>query len=319
VNQARFVRELARAAAAERARYNVIEAFDQPWKRRLEGTVGGFWGVLDAAGGEKFPLRGPVVEDPAWRRGLAAAAAGAIFLVFAGVAGRLRRLGLVALALAGSALGAALAAQHEFIRAASRDVFELALGTAYGAISAVATLLAALSLARWTERRPPFSPAPAAAIAAWFRTNVSPWSTAGRLLGSLRFALLFGAAAASLALAFDPRYRDFPLAIAAPPAVALALLAWVAGTSAAVEERALAAVLVATAPLIAVSEGLANTDALAWAALCLAFAASVWRPWAAAGRAREHQEAEEAAGSAGDGRVQHEAGGAEAGRAERPG
>jgi exo-beta-1,3-glucanase (GH17 family) len=319
VNQARFVRELANAAAAERARYNVIEAFDQPWKRRLEGTVGGFWGVLDAAGRAKFPLRGAVVEDAGWRRGPAAAAAGAVLLVFAGAAGRLRRLGLVALALAGGGLGAALAAQHEFVVAASRDVFELALGAACCAISAAATLLAALGLARWIEHRAPFAPAPAAAVAAWFRTNVSPWSATEQLLGCLRFAALFAVAAASLALAFDPRYRDFPLAIAAPPAVALALLASVAGTSAAIEERTLAAVLAAAAPVIVLREGLANTDALAWAGLCLALAASVWRPWARGGSAREDEEAEEATGGAGHGRVQHEAGGAEAGGAERPG
>jgi glucan 1,3-beta-glucosidase len=24
-----------------------VEAFDQPWKRLLEGTVGGYWGVYD--------------------------------------------------------------------------------------------------------------------------------------------------------------------------------------------------------------------------------------------------------------------------------
>ncbi len=76
VNQARFVRELANAAAARGLRYNVIEGFDQPWKRRLEGTVGGFWGVLDADGREKFPLRGAVAEDPEWRRGLLASGAG---------------------------------------------------------------------------------------------------------------------------------------------------------------------------------------------------------------------------------------------------
>lgn len=275
VNQARFVRELANAAAAHRLRYSVIEGFDQPWKRRLEGTVGGFWGVLDADGRERFPLRGALVEDPDWRRGFLAAGLAAALFAFAGVAGQSRWRGAILLALAGAAFGAAFAAQGAMIKAASRDAFELALGTVFGAISAAATLLAATSLARWLDGRRPLAPAPAAAVARWFRTDVSRWSVAERLLGSLRLVLLFGAAAASLALAFDPRYRDFPLAIFAPPAVALALLAWVAGASAEVEERALAAVLVVTAPVIVLREGLANTDALAWVALCLALAASV--------------------------------------------
>ena len=145
---------------------------------------------------------------------------------------------------------------------------------------------------------------------------MSPWSTAERLLGSLRFALLFGAAAASLALAFDPRYRDFPLAIVAPPAVALALLAWVSGTSAEAEERTLAAVLAVMAPVIVLREGLANTDALAWVALCLALAASV-RQRRAPGP-REHEQPQQQPDGTGRDRVQDEPGGAEAGGGERP-
>jgi glucan 1,3-beta-glucosidase len=318
VNQARFVRELANAAAAERARYNVIEAFDQPWKRRLEGTVGSSWGVLDAAGREKFPLRGPVVEDARWRRGFVAAALAMVLFAFAGIAAKARWAAVMLLALAGAAFGAAFAAQGAMIKAASRDVFELALGAVFGAISAVATLLAAIGLARWLDGRPPLVPAPAAAVARWFRTDVSSWSIAERLLGSLRFALLFGAAAASLALAFDPRYRDFPLAMFAPPAVALAALAWVGRVAAETEERALAAVLVAAAPVIVLREGLANVDALAWAALCLAFAASVWRPWQRGHRAHEYEEADQEPGGAGRGGVEHEAGGAAAGSSDRP-
>ena len=34
-------------AKRDNYRINVIEAFDQPWKRYFEGTVGGYWGVLD--------------------------------------------------------------------------------------------------------------------------------------------------------------------------------------------------------------------------------------------------------------------------------
>ena len=319
VNQARFVRELANAAAAQGLRYNVIEAFDQPWKRRLEGTVGGFWGVLDADGREKFPLRGPVVEDTGWRRGIVTAGLALVLFAFAGLAAQSRWRGVIFLALAGAAFGAAFAAQGAMIKAASRDAIELALGTAFGAFSAVATLLAATGLARWLDGRRALAPAPAAAVARWFRTNVSSSSTAERLLGSLRFALLFGAAAASLALAFDPRYRDFPLALVAPPAVAFALLAWVVGASAEIEERALAAVLVVTAPVIVLREGFANTDALAWAALCLAFAAGV-RRWPVRGdRPRQNEESEQEAGRPGRDRVQQEAGRAEAGGGERPG
>ena len=316
VNQARFVRGLANAAAAQGLRYSIIEGFDQPWKRRLEGTVGGFWGVLDAHGAEKFPLRGALAEDPGWQRGLLASGLGAALFGFAGIAGRSRWRGAILLALAGAASGAAFAAQRALIESASRDAFELVLGAAFCAVSTAATLLAAAGIARWLDGRAPLMPAPVAAVARWFRTNLSPWSTAERLLGCLRFALLFGAAAASLALAFDPRYRDFPLAIVAPPAVALALLAWVSGTSAEAEERTLAAVLAVMAPVIVLREGLANTDALAWVALCLALAASV-RQRRAPGP-REHEQPQQQPGRAGHDRVQEKPGGTEAGGGERP-
>lgn len=67
VMQARFVDAFARLAHDRGMDYNLIEAFDQPWKTVSEGTVGGNWGILDAARRAKFPAAGPVVEYPHWR------------------------------------------------------------------------------------------------------------------------------------------------------------------------------------------------------------------------------------------------------------
>src|SRR6266576_2721227 len=47
-NQARVVSEILGLAKQENFRVNLIEAYDQPWKRQLEGTVGGYWGLFDA-------------------------------------------------------------------------------------------------------------------------------------------------------------------------------------------------------------------------------------------------------------------------------
>ena len=41
---------------------NLIEAINQPWKRLSEGTVGGYWGMLDTGLQPKFPLQGPMQE-----------------------------------------------------------------------------------------------------------------------------------------------------------------------------------------------------------------------------------------------------------------
>ncbi len=47
-NQARVVSEILDLAKRENFRVNLIEAYDQPWKRQLEGTVGGYWGLFDS-------------------------------------------------------------------------------------------------------------------------------------------------------------------------------------------------------------------------------------------------------------------------------
>ncbi len=49
VNQARVILDVLALSKREHFNVNVIEAFDQPWKRALEGTVGGHWGLLKAA------------------------------------------------------------------------------------------------------------------------------------------------------------------------------------------------------------------------------------------------------------------------------
>ena len=47
-NQARVVSEILDLAKRENFRVNLIEAYDQPWKRELEGTMGGYWGLFDS-------------------------------------------------------------------------------------------------------------------------------------------------------------------------------------------------------------------------------------------------------------------------------
>ena len=53
--------------------YNMIEAIDQSWKRVPEGTVGGYWGILNGDRELKFPLTGPVREWPDWHAGASVA------------------------------------------------------------------------------------------------------------------------------------------------------------------------------------------------------------------------------------------------------
>lgn len=79
INQAKFIRQFLNMASAERIDYSIIEAFDDPWKRSIEGTVGAYWGLWDVDGNPKFPMSGIVVETTDWMWGFIAASLLAIF------------------------------------------------------------------------------------------------------------------------------------------------------------------------------------------------------------------------------------------------
>lgn len=65
-NQARFIRGFVALAEQEHWQYNLIEAFDQPWKRSKEGAVGGYWGLYSSDRTDKHILSGPVSNFPNW-------------------------------------------------------------------------------------------------------------------------------------------------------------------------------------------------------------------------------------------------------------
>jgi exo-beta-1,3-glucanase (GH17 family) len=83
VEQVRYFSLFRALAEREGFGYNVVEAFDQYWKSRLEGTVGATWGLYDAHRQEKFRIGQPVVAEPTWRWLLAVSSiAGALLLLF---------------------------------------------------------------------------------------------------------------------------------------------------------------------------------------------------------------------------------------------
>ncbi len=67
VEQVKYFSIFRGAAEREGFDYNVIEAFDQYWKARQEGTVGAEWGLLDAQRHDKFELGKPVRAEPHWQ------------------------------------------------------------------------------------------------------------------------------------------------------------------------------------------------------------------------------------------------------------
>lgn len=111
--QAEFVNAFRHLARLHGLDYNIVEAFDQPWKVKLEGTVGGNWGLLDIGRKPKFPLGGPVVEHPDWLQpalGAVLLAPLLLFLALRGSALPERRSDILALAFLAQLFAAILAA-----------------------------------------------------------------------------------------------------------------------------------------------------------------------------------------------------------------
>jgi cellulose synthase/poly-beta-1,6-N-acetylglucosamine synthase-like glycosyltransferase/exo-beta-1,3-glucanase (GH17 family) len=71
IEQATVLRDFVSRAEAYGIDYNIIEAFDQPWKTN-EGGVGMYWGMFDASRHAKFSWTGLVHDPNHWKVGLAA-------------------------------------------------------------------------------------------------------------------------------------------------------------------------------------------------------------------------------------------------------
>lgn len=266
VNQARYIREFVHRAHAEGWDYNLIEAIDQPWKRRLEGTVGGFWGMLDAGTLQpKFPLSGAVAERDGVFGPLGGALVGGLLAFLLSTTGRRTHCLRVSAITATGALGGLVAVLHwEHAHLAYRDALEWSL---LGGVAALAALLP-FTLARWYGE--PIPDTRSAARTLW---RASRLRTKAASIGMLRGLLLFAAATAALLLWVDPRYRDFPTLLYLVPAVVLGVTGWWRnGTTRG--ERTLALVIL-VGVLARWSTEPANAQAIAWLLTGLALALPV--------------------------------------------
>ena len=85
--QARVIREFVSRANALGIDYNVIEAYDQPWKT-FEGSVGAYWGLFDTTRTPKFDWVGPISNPNHGKLAAIAVASGLLVsLPILGIAG----------------------------------------------------------------------------------------------------------------------------------------------------------------------------------------------------------------------------------------
>ncbi len=271
-NEARVIQDVLALGKRDNFRVNVIEAFDEPWKRALEGTVGGHWGLLDdATRAPKFAWGEAVSDHPLWRW---QAAGGILFaLIVFGSAFAARRdaatprlwLAVTANAIAGGAL----------IGWSIANVPVESLGFS-GWLRSLAYVAVALLVA------PSVSAAAMRGVALpRFSRLLGPvperiGDPLARLVGALMIATMLLAILAALGLVFDPRYRDFPFApltAAAVPFFMHSVTIPRPNGERGVAELSGAALLALTAPYIVLNEGFANWQSL-W--LCAALSALVF-------------------------------------------
>jgi glucan 1,3-beta-glucosidase len=280
--QARVLADVLKRGKRDGFRINLIEAFDQPWKRYLEGTVGGHWGLLDDATRQpKFTWGAPVSNHPYWVwQAAGGVALAAVMFAVAALAAR-RKDGAptsawLAIALSAVAGGVFIGWTIENIPVESLGVWAWIRALAFAAVAIGAPLAGAANLAM-SRHVPAFSEV------------IGPRSRRARnalavTLGLLFIALTVLAVQSALALSFDPRYRDFPFAPMTGSVVPFLLMSLAApriAGSRPLAEIAATAVLVLCAAFIAWNETLANWQALWFAATLVALAVSLVRVRAA--------------------------------------
>lgn len=269
-NQARLLGDVTRFAKAGGYHFNWIEVIDQPWKRKSEGTVGGYWGLFAAGADQpKYMPGDPVSDHPHWRlqAGFGLALALAVFgFALAGGGGKASRgtwFAIATMALAGGMLGGLMV---EKLVLESLTAGDWAFGLARALVMLATLIVAAGALAGGT-------PVPALRRLSLRGAYGASWSE--RLVMALFLACLFFALQAALALAFDPRYRDFPAATLTIGLVPLGLmLALGKAAPASAPQRLLAFGLGVLAAIILIKEGIENWQAV-WFTLALCGAAGL--------------------------------------------
>jgi hypothetical protein len=281
-NQARVVSEILSLAKRENFRVNLIEAYDQPWKRQLEGTVGGYWGLFDSVQRAlKYPPGQPVSNYPLWKLQMGAGMV-LSFVVFLTGWLTVRRKpwppsGAAWLSVAVSATSAGV-----LLGIAADKMFYESLGVGgwlrWGALLAAGVLapilganavMAGRSLPTFLDLLGP--------------ADSRKHGLSTYLLGlTLAVTVLIGAETA-LGFVFDPRYQDFPFASLTMTVVPFALLLFNRPAQGVrpIAEATFAGLLAVSAIYVGFNEGRDNWQSLWTCAIYLVLAFTLWRARAA--------------------------------------
>ena len=282
-NQARVVSEILDLAKRQNFRVNLIEAYDQPWKRQLEGTMGGYWGLFDSVHRAlKYPPGVAISNYPYWKLHMAAGMVLAV-LVFAVAWLTLRRkpwtprfTSWLAVGLSATSAGALLGVAYDKMYYESYGIggwlfwgFLLAAGIASPLLGSYA-LMSGKPLPTFIELLGP--------------SDYRGKSWTAVILGFVLMVTAVIGAATAVGFAFDPRYKDFPFAaltMAVVPFSMLSLLNRPKEGVRPIAEATFAGLLVLTAIYVGFNEGPDNWQSLWSCAIYVLLAATLWRARAA--------------------------------------
>lgn len=273
-HQAQFMREFINLATEKNWDYNLIEAFDQPWKRANEGTVGGYWGLWDADRNNKDILHGAVSDYPHWLT-LAGLSMALFTVVLLASAGALNRAKLCTAKHVGMTVLMGLAT---FLWVYQAHVYWLAQRNAVEWLGAAFVLLVAAMLAWQAVQKLIHQTASQPLDLTHFLVSLRPqlsWSflNSPGLVTILALLILLTSV---LGFVFDGRYGNFNNASVALLVGGLAILYWPQRTHAALQharlglEASLGLLIIVALSIVISIETLTNWQAnqwLAWMAL----------------------------------------------------
>jgi exo-beta-1,3-glucanase (GH17 family) len=269
-NEARVIQDVLALGKRDNVHVNVIEAFDAPWKRALEGTVGGHWGMLDAYTREpKFDLAGAISNHPHWKLQAAGGVMFAVVIFGAAFAAR-RKEGLpsaVWLVVSANAIagGSLIGWAIENVPIESLYLGSWLRSLAFCAVAIASPLAVSAAIARGTPM-PLFARVLGAADE---RTH----DRLALVVGIVMIATMVLSLDVALGLVFNPRYKDFPFApltAAIVPFLVQSLIVPRPTGGRGIAEVAAALILALSVVYIVPNESLENWQSL-W--LCTAFAA----------------------------------------------
>ncbi|WP_050384385.1 beta-(1-6) glucans synthase [Bradyrhizobium pachyrhizi] len=282
-NQARVVSEILDLAKREGFRVNLIEAYDQPWKRKLEGTVGGNWGLFDSIKRQvKYPPGVAITNYPDWKLQMAGGMALSVATFLAAWLTLRRRpwtprpSAWIAVAVSATTAGALLGIAGDKMYYESYGVGGwlhwgalLAAGIAAPLLTAHA-LIAGRSLPTFLELVGP--------------RDYRGKGVIGAVLAIVLIITTVIAAETALGFTFDPRYRDFPYASLTMAVVPFALLTMLNRPKEGIRplaESVFAGLLVIAAGYTIYNEGTINWQSDWTCVMYLLLAATLWRARAA--------------------------------------